>query len=82
MDFAEFFAGFSLFLGGSKSQKLHHVFNLFDRDEEGKMGEHTLWKYIRSFLTALYAVNEVALEMNEEALFSTVDNCALDMVMR
>jgi hypothetical protein len=57
VDAAEFIAGFSVFCSGKKSAKLSASFVLFDANNDGALSRRELWKFIRSFLTALFAVS-------------------------
>jgi len=57
VDAAEFISAFSLFCAGQKSSKLAGSFGLFDSDGDGQLSRRELWKFIRSFLTALFSVS-------------------------
>ena len=55
---AELVSGMAVLCTGTKSEKLSESFlTLFDTDGDGLLSRRELWRYIRSFLTTLFALS-------------------------
>ena len=52
----ELIAGFSLFVDGSKSEKLAVAFQAFDQAGTGRLDRRELWRYLRAFLSSISAM--------------------------
>ncbi len=75
--FKEFASGFSLFCSGSKSEKLSAAWGLFDTDSDGMLSREQLARYLRAFLTILFALTESAGECEAKDIWTVVDESAL-----
>ena len=78
----EFLSGFVLFCSGNKSDKLALTFDLFDADDDGLLSEQELARFLRSFLTVLFALNESAAQSSAEDVWTLVDESALHFASR
>jgi hypothetical protein len=87
VDAREFACGLSLFTAGSKSEKLSFLSQLFERDSpesgdghsEGQITRRGMWRYLRSILTALFAVCSKA-RAHSKNFHQLVDECIIDFV--
>lgn len=75
----EFLSGFMLLASGSKSQKLSLAFSLFDTDGEGAVDSIGLVRYLRSFLTFLFALQKDAPKLDAEEIYSTIDRTSVEV---
>ncbi len=58
---AELLTGFAILCHGSKSAKLSDAFQrVFNTDGDGFLSRRELWRYLRSFLTMLFALSRCA----------------------
>ena len=55
---------------------------LFDADADGLLSEQELARFLRSFLTALFALNESAAQSSAEDVWTLVDESALYFASR
>jgi Ca2+-binding EF-hand superfamily protein len=89
----EFFAGMCLFACGNKSDKLSMAFetfiastnsneNITDEKTRAGLTVQELWRFIRSFLTMLAALNEDNMDKPRSDLDALVDAGAMDVTER
>ncbi|CBJ31781.1 conserved unknown protein [Ectocarpus siliculosus] len=76
-DAIELASGFSLLCAGSKSAKLAFAFGLHDEDGDERLTRRGLWRYTRSFLTALMALSFASSSLSAEELTRAVDDGAV-----
>ncbi|CAM9864813.1 unnamed protein product [Laminaria digitata] len=76
-DAIELASGFSLLCAGSKSAKLAFAFALHDEDGDERLTRRGLWRYTRSFLTALMALSFASSSLSAEELTRAVDDGAV-----
>ena len=74
----EFVGGFVLFASGNKSEKLALTFTLLDSDDAGGLTDYQLARFLRSVLTVLFALNENSANQSAEAVWTTIDESALN----
>mmetsp|Transcript_13788 Transcript_13788/g.28223 ORF Transcript_13788/g.28223 Transcript_13788/m.28223 type:complete len:1069 (-) Transcript_13788:18-3224(-) len=80
LPFEDVAAGFTLFCGGNKSEKLAAAFDLFKfppSSESGGLGKRALWRFLRSFLSALVSVSMVTNNRDPEEMYDPVDQSAV-----
>ncbi|GBG31229.1 Kv channel-interacting protein 4 [Hondaea fermentalgiana] len=75
----EFLGGFMLLASGSKSQKLSLAFSLFDTDGDGAIDSIGLVRYLRSFLTFLFALQKDAPKLDAEEIYTTIDRTGVEV---
>ena len=84
VDLAEIFGSFSIFLSGSKSEKLAGVFSIFadgvDGEGEGTMSAGALATYMRSFLTGVIAVNQSSRRVIPVRIYRIIDRTCTELV--
>merc|ERR1711871_1259258 len=73
----EFLSGFILLSAGSKSEKLALAFQLFDSDKDGALGDQELARFLRSFITILFALNEESARSPADQVWQIIDEAAL-----
>jgi len=78
-DFGELVAAFSLFCAGSKSDKLSLAFKLLDTNGDGRLTRRQLWRFLRSFLTALFSLSSAVAGDEVEALYTVVDDATVSI---
>ncbi|CAM9272378.1 unnamed protein product [Discosporangium mesarthrocarpum] len=76
-DAVELASGFSLLCAGSKSAKLAFAFGLHDEDGDERLTRRGLWRYTRSFLTALMALSFASSSLSADELTRAVDDGAV-----
>ena len=79
VDSNEFMSGLLLLCAGSKSEKLSLAFSLFDSENSGWLSRRSVWKYIRSFLTALATHSSACATMELETVQMMADAGAVDV---
>lgn len=72
----EFCTGFSLLCAGSKSQKLQLTFGLFDSENKGSISPKDFARFIRSVLTALFALNGESASRTAFQVYEAIDHTA------
>lgn len=77
VDFAELVAAFSLLCDGTKSDKLSLAFRLFDTNVDGRLTRRQLWRFLRSFLTALFCLSSAAADEPVESLYTVIDDATV-----
>lgn len=82
VDFNEFAAGFTIFAGGSKSDKLALAFSLFDADGDGLATRRETWQFLRSFLTTLMAINMLSTAVDDTAVLTVVDTACSGFIQK
>ncbi len=75
----ELISGFSFFGEGSKSDKLNLAFAQFDSDGDGLVDREELARFLRSFLTVLFVMNQDSSDEAAEEIWKVVDLTALDL---
>ena len=70
-------AGFTLFCGGNKSEKLAAAFELFKEEGDYGLAKRGLWRFLRSFLSALVSVSMVANKRDPDEMYDPVDHSAV-----
>ena len=79
VDAPEFMAGALLLSSGTKSDKLGVAYSLFDTTGNGKLSRRALWKFLRSFLTALASLSTECANMDERELQQLIDSGAVEV---
>jgi len=74
----ELFSGLSLLCRGNKSNKLGLSFNLFDDEDVGLLTHAHMTRYLRSFLTILFALRKDAPELDADEVYKLIDETAVD----
>ena len=69
----EFFAGFSIFCKGSKSEKLSAAWSLFDDKGTGALSKSLLWRYLRSYLRMLLVLQEDLNSLSDASLAAATE---------
>ncbi|GMI16563.1 hypothetical protein TrLO_g722 [Triparma laevis f. longispina] len=69
-------AGFCLFCGGNKSEKLAAGFDLF-KEGGGGLGRRGLWRFLRSFLAVLVSVSMANTDKEADEMYEAVDHSAI-----
>ncbi|GMH60759.1 hypothetical protein TrST_g10588 [Triparma strigata] len=69
-------AGFTIFCGGNKSEKLAAGFDLFKEGANG-LGRRGLWRFLRSFLAVLVSVSMANTNKEAEEMYDAVDHSAI-----
>ena len=82
VDFDEFAAGFAMLASGSKSEKLQLAFRMFDVDGDGYISTLEMWRYLRSFLTVLLALNGAAQQLPTDRLVDLIDSAAVSITQQ
>lgn len=79
VDASEFMSGFLLLSSGSKSDKLAVAYTLFDTSGTGALSRRNLWKFLRSFLTALASLSTACGDLDADELQRMVDAGAVEI---
>ena len=75
VDATELACGFAVLCAGNKSAKLAAAWGLMDDDADGLLTRRGLWRFLRSFLTALLAMSTA--ELTQAQLAATADHSAV-----
>eukprot|EP01041_Mallomonas_annulata_P011792 gene11792-24708_t len=79
VDVEELTCALTLLCSGTKSQKLAFSFDLMDDNNEGILSRRSLWRFFRSFLSAIMSLSGALVDVSAEAGIVFVDDAALDV---
>jgi Ca2+-binding EF-hand superfamily protein len=81
VDGAELAIGLSLFCSGSKSDKLSKAFEKLAvslGSPDGRLDKRGVKRFLRGFLTSLFAINDKAADEERTFVYAVVENCVAD----
>uniref|UniRef100_A0A7S2RNN1 EF-hand domain-containing protein n=1 Tax=Mucochytrium quahogii TaxID=96639 RepID=A0A7S2RNN1_9STRA len=80
--FDEFITGFSLLLGGDRVTKMLLSFPHFSRNSSGTLDSNGMTRFIRAYLTMLFALQKDAQKLKAGDIYGTIDKTAAGVTRR
>ena len=75
-------AALSVFVSGTKSEKLGYIFEVFDDDKDGSLSQDRLFKFLRSLLSALGSTSSLMSERGVDAARLSYDQTSVELTER